>query len=196
MRVVYAIGRNLPYSQCYYVLKPPILLFFTSPPAPSSGTNTSHPLPPWFSHFVSKFLSPLSAFDPLISPLSLHTHWAAHIKAPAHSDGVLTHATLSQKGCCRWIICQGRACRECANVCVCVFVKHKSVVFACGCEDITGLLLYSGESLPPSSYSFPCSLLTSPTGRWDWTRQAPLSFSIWCSFFRSELMPSCPPCRN
>lgn len=74
-------------------LNPSILTLLTSPPALSCGTNTSHSLPPCISRFVSKFLSPLSAFDPLILPLCQLTHTLSSLhQTRAHRDGALTRA--------------------------------------------------------------------------------------------------------
>lgn len=166
MGVVYAISKNPPYSVHSYVVCYKTFHTDALHLASSSvlwDTHTSHSL----SHFVSKFLPLLSTFDPLIFPLSQHTLTlrSSH-QRQAHSDGVLTHATLLQR-----LLQVDNLPAACVQ-CMCVFALHKPVVFAGGCEDITGLLLYSGESLPPLLLLIP---LTPPTP----TREMRLDMAVF-----------------
>lgn len=128
----------------------------------------------------SQHLTPLSYLS-----LSLNTRSSLH-QREAHSDGVLTYATILQR------LLQ---VDNLPAACVCVLALY-NCIFAGGCEDITGLLLYSGDCcFPPPSHS-----LVPPWPHHQGDEighgRLPYLFSIWLLFLGSELMPSCPPWRH
>lgn len=122
------------------------------------------------ANYISKFLSPLSAFDPLILTRSQLTHEpSSSHQRQTRSNTVLIHGTLLQ------MLLQVDNMPAVCSVRVCVFEFP----------------LYTAVVLPPSSpspFSFPGYPLIQPPERWDWTRRLP--------FFLSRAHALCPPCKH